>query len=100
MKEAKAALAYIHGAGMNILQQCKKYSAKSKEAREDSSSSDSNDVPSMLRVLSENAEESTLTDEEIYQNTLGFIVAGMDTTSSTLHFMASYLAIHPGNAQD
>ena len=54
----------------------------------------------MLKILTEDTEESGLTDEEIYQNTLGFILAGMDTTSATMHFMASYLAIHPGSTAD
>ena len=39
--------------------------------------------------------KGTMTDREVYGNSLGFLGAGNDTTSITLSFLSYLLAIHP-----
>ena len=41
------------------------------------------------------ATEGTMTDKEVVENSIGFLLAGSETTAATLSFASYLLALHP-----
>ena len=86
---AKGIIKKVRKTGISIVHQAKNDQKKDPIERE------ATEV-TLLSKLSHNADQFGLSDDEIYQSTIAFVSAGMDTTSSTMHSMAAYLATHPG----